>query len=71
MQRFPEKMRMLRERYGMTQRELAKELGFTGSAHVHYLETGKRKPTAEVVVKLGQIFGVTPDQLLLDDVEVE
>jgi transcriptional regulator with XRE-family HTH domain len=32
---------------------------------------GQRTPNVEHVLKLAQIFGVTPDQLLLDDREIE
>jgi transcriptional regulator with XRE-family HTH domain len=50
MQRFPEKLFTLRERHGMSQRDLAKALGFA-QGHTHFLETGKRKPAAEFVDK--------------------
>jgi transcriptional regulator with XRE-family HTH domain len=39
--------------------------------HISYLESGKKKPSAEFVVKLAQFFGITPDQLLLDDLEID
>jgi transcriptional regulator with XRE-family HTH domain len=70
MQRFPEKLRALRERNAMTQRELAEKLGFT-HGHIYFLETGKRKPSAEFVVKLAQFFGLATNDLLFDDHEVD
>lgn len=71
MQRFPEKLRTLREKHNMTQRELAKVLGFKDHGFIYKLEMGQRTPNVEHVLKLAQIFGVTPDQLLLDDREIE
>lgn len=70
LQRFPEKLRLLRERSGMSQRMLAKELGYT-STHIQNLEKGKSKPGAEFVVILAEFFGVTPDRLLLDELDIE
>lgn len=70
MQRFPEKLRTLREGRGLTKQKLAHALGFS-DAHIHYLETGKRKPSAEFVYKLAQFFGVTTDALLNDALEVD
>lgn len=69
MRRFPEKIRSLRKKYSMTQQELADRLGLVQS-HIYYLETGKRKPSIDVVLKIVELFHVTPDQLLLDDVEL-
>lgn len=59
----------LRERHGRTQKELAQAIGFVQS-HIHFLETGKRKPSAEFVYKLAKFFQVTTDQLLDDEQEV-
>jgi transcriptional regulator with XRE-family HTH domain len=70
MQRFGEKLRILRERRGMSQRKLGKELGFSSSAYVHFLETGQRKPNVDLLLKLSELFGVTMDQLARDDEEV-
>jgi transcriptional regulator with XRE-family HTH domain len=70
MERFPEKLRTLRERQGMTQQKLAQELGFTGPAHVNRLETGKKHPNVQLILKLSHIFNVTPNQLLLDDLDI-
>lgn len=70
MRRFPEKLLALRIRHGLSQRQLAAALGYS-DVHISYLETGKKKPSAEFVVKLAQYFGLTPDDLLLDEVELE
>jgi transcriptional regulator with XRE-family HTH domain len=54
----------------MSQRELGKEMGFSSSAYVHFLETGQRKPNAELLVKLSRLFGVSVDVLVKDELEV-
>lgn len=69
MQRFGEKLRSLRERRGITQQKLAAELGFT-HAHLHRLETGKKKPNAELVLKIARLFNVCADVLLKDELEL-
>jgi transcriptional regulator with XRE-family HTH domain len=68
MQRFGEKLRMLRTRRGMTLRELAEALGYTNHGYLGLLETGKKKPTVEFVLKVARLFQVTTDQLLWDEI---
>jgi transcriptional regulator with XRE-family HTH domain len=68
MQRFGEKLRVLRTRRGMTLRELAKALGYTNHGYLGLLETGKKKPTVECVLKVARLFQVTTDQLLWDEI---
>ena len=70
-QRFGEKLRLLRKRQGMTIMELTTALGYIGYGYIHAIETGKKKPTAELVLKAAQLFGVTTDQLLRDDLEID
>ncbi|NJN65419.1 MAG: helix-turn-helix transcriptional regulator [Chloroflexaceae bacterium] len=53
----------------MSQRDLAKEFGFT-HVYVHYLETGKSAPNAKLILKMARFFNVTPDILLLDEVDL-
>ena len=71
MQRFGEKLRALRKRHGMTLQEVAAALGYSAHAHISVLENGKKQPTAAVVLKVAQLFGVTTDQLLRDDLELD
>lgn len=70
-QRFGEKLRTLRLRHGMTQRDLAAALGFASPAFIGFLENGRKKPSAELVLRLAQLFNVTMDQLMRDELEVE
>lgn len=71
MQRFGEKLRVLRKRHGMTVRELAEALGYSGHSHISEVETGKREPKVGFVLKVAHFFQVTTDQLLRDDVELD
>ncbi|NJN68603.1 MAG: helix-turn-helix transcriptional regulator [Chloroflexaceae bacterium] len=68
-QRFSEKLRTLRERHGWSQRQLADQLGFTRAFVVH-LESGRKKPHAELLLKIANLFGVTVDQLVRDEQDV-
>ena len=69
MQRFGEKLRMLRKRHHMNHVQLAAALGYASSSYISTLETGKKKPTAELVIKVAHLFNVTTDALMLDEVE--
>ena len=53
----------LRKRKGLTQKELAKELGVTYTA-ICYWETGKRFPRKELLDKLCAFFDCKIDDLL-------
>lgn len=54
----------------MTKQKLADELGVS-DVYVHYLETGKRKPNIELVLRLVQLFNVSSDVLIRDELELE
>ncbi len=69
MERFGEKLRTLRERQGMSQRSLGAALGFSGE-HLGKLERGIKQPHAKLLIKIADLFGVTVDQLVRDELEV-
>ena len=71
MKRFGIKLRTLRHREGMSLRKLASILGHSSHSLVTSLEKNERKPSAELVVKIADVFGVTTDQLLRDELEVD
>ncbi len=54
----------------MTQWELAQALGYASQSYIHEIETGKKVPMVDFVVKVAKLFQVTTDQLLLDELEV-
>jgi transcriptional regulator with XRE-family HTH domain len=70
-QRFGEKLRALRTRRGLTLKELAYALGLVAHGYISELEAGKKMPTVEFVLKVSDLFNVTTDQLLRDDLELE
>lgn len=70
MQRFGEKLRTLRQRSGMTMRELAEKLGLSTHGYIGDLESGRRQPSLELALKIAELFGVTVDQLARDDLDL-
>lgn len=71
MERFGEKLKKLRNDRGMTLKELAQNLGLTAHGYISEMEAGKKKPTVEIVLILSQLFGVSIDQLLKDELNIE
>lgn len=71
MQRFGEKLRILRKRRGMTLKELAHAIGHTTHSHVSELETGKRKPSLNLALRIARLFDVPLDQLVKDELELD
>jgi transcriptional regulator with XRE-family HTH domain len=69
-QRFGEKLHALRTKYKMSLQKLASLLGYSAHGYISELEAGKKVPTMEFVLKVAQIFNVTTDQLLRDELEV-
>ncbi|MBP3496046.1 MAG: helix-turn-helix transcriptional regulator [Clostridia bacterium] len=58
-----DKIKILRERQGMTQTELAKKLGITRSG-VNAWEMGISIPSTQYIVELSLLFNVSCDYLL-------
>lgn len=71
MHKFGEKLRMLRTQHGLSLQELAYQLGLNAHSYISELESGKKKPTAEFVLNVARLFGVTTDQLLKDELDLE
>ena len=63
MNSFGEFLYTLRKEKGMTQAELAEELGVTNKA-VSKWETGEAMPETALLLPISRIFGVTIDELL-------
>src|SRR5690606_6180736 len=60
---FAERLKSLRLKHRMLQKDMAKKLGITTSAYGFY-EQGKREPPIEVINKIANIFDVSTDYLL-------
>ncbi len=71
MQRLGEKVRMLRKQRGMTIKALALALGFPSHSYVSEIETGKKLPGTEMIIKLADLFQVTVDDLVRDERDIE
>jgi transcriptional regulator with XRE-family HTH domain len=69
--RFGEKLRTLRKRRGLTVRQLAAILGINSHSHVVEIETSKNKPSVELVIKVADLFDVSIDRLLRDNLELD
>lgn len=70
MQRFGEKLRILRQQRGMTVRALAQHLGYSNHGYLSLIETGKITPRVDFILKVAHFFGVTMDQLTRDDIDL-
>ena len=68
--RFGEKLKTLRTHKGLTLVDLAPQLGLKSHSYLSELEGGRKTPTAEMVLRVSEIFGVSADDLLRDDREV-
>ncbi|NJN66179.1 MAG: helix-turn-helix transcriptional regulator [Chloroflexaceae bacterium] len=69
MKRFGEKLRILRQRRGMSLQELAEVLGFS-KTHTHRLEQGQKKPHADLLLQIAEYFEVSLDDLMRDERDV-
>lgn len=65
-----ERIRMLREKSGLTQGQLADKVEIITQKSISMYERGSRMPTSEVLEKLASVFGVSIDYLLGRDTRV-
>jgi transcriptional regulator with XRE-family HTH domain len=63
---FGEKIRELRQHQRYSQREVAARIGIT-AVHLGRIESGRFFPSVEVVKRLAEIYGVTPNYLVNDE----
>lgn len=70
MRRFGEKLHALRQQRGMTLMELAAVLGYASYGRISEIENGKKTPSLAFVLRVAELFQVTPDQLLRDEVDL-
>jgi len=54
----------------MTLKELALALGHVAHGYISEIESGKKKPTAEFVLKVARYFDVATDKLLKDELDI-
>lgn len=70
-QRFGEKLTMLRIRNRLTRQQLVEQLGLPSEKVLSEIERGRRHPSAGLVMKVADLFAVDPEQLLVDDEDVD
>lgn len=63
-------MRTLRKQHGLTLTQLGDMLG-VHNTYVSQIEKGKKIPNAAMILKIADIFGVTTDQLMRDELELD
>mgnify|MGYP002627407892 CR=1 FL=1 len=60
---FADKIKLMREQLGITQSDLAKQLGLTRSS-VNSWEMGLSVPSTQYIIELAKLFGISTDYLL-------
>ena len=70
MQRFGEKLRFLRSNSGMTLTVLAENLGYRTHGYISEIEAGKKAPSVAFLLAVADLFSVSVDDLVKDDVEL-
>ncbi len=70
MKKIGEKLRTLRQRHGLTTRELAEHLKVS-HVQISRIETGTRKPSADLILEIALFFNISTDQLMRDDLELD
>ena len=66
---FGENLRKYREKSGLTQEKLAEMLKFSAKS-VSKWECGNGLPTAETIVSIAEVFGISTDELLFGDDDI-
>lgn len=66
-EKFNENLRLARERKGLSQKEVAEQIGVAKSTYSLY-ESGNREPNVQTIKKIADILSTSADELLgLDD----
>lgn len=70
MRRLGTKVRRLRKQACLSQTQLAVELGLSehSKGYISEIESGKKTPPTEMIVLLAELFKVTTDYLLRDEI---
>lgn len=70
MKRFGEKLRTLRQQQGLTLQQLSEMLDVS-TTHIWNIEHGRKTPNVAMVIKISDIFGVTADRLIRDELDLD
>jgi len=69
--RFGEKLRRLRLHHKMTLKKLSEQLGYATHSYINEIELGRKSPTIQLVMMVSQLFDVSIDLLLRDDLDLD
>ena len=69
MRRFGERLRSLRIRHGLTLKGLADSLGYKTHGYISEIEAGKKAPSVSFLLAVADLFSVSLDDLVRDEVE--
>ena len=69
--RFGEKLRRLRLHHKMTLKRLSAQLGYATHSYINEIELGRKSPTIQLVVMVSQLFDVSTDILLKDELDLD
>jgi len=50
---------------------LAADLGLATRSHLDRIESGENKPSADLILKIADYFGVSIDRLMRDELDIE
>jgi len=67
---FGEKLRSLRRQRKLTQVDVSQALALGTQAHISNLETNRKEPSINLLLRIADFFGVTTDYLLRDNIPV-
>ncbi len=67
---FHEKLRTLRKRRGLSQQKLGEHIGLSQS-FIKNLENGSKRPNTRHLIKMSDLFGVSIDVLVRDELELD
>lgn len=68
--RFGEKLRTLRERQGFSLKQLGNMLDVS-KTYVWEMEQGQKIPNIAMLLKISDLFRISTDQLIRDELELE
>lgn len=71
MSRFGVKLRALRKQRRQTLQELAAQLGYSSHTYLSEVERGWKEPSLSLVLAVADLFEVTTDALLRDNITLD
>lgn len=70
MNRFGEKLQILRKSRGWSLVRLANELGYSTHSYLSEIESGRKAPSITLILKLSYLFEISCDILMKDELDI-